>query len=131
MGIVNTLLAMISLVHIRQITIVLFLATTTGTAHADFTGRVVAVTDGDTIKVLDSTNTQYKVRLRGIDSPEKGQPYGTASKTNLASIVAGKEVFVESVKNDRYFNLGRHLVRAQHYRDLRVSAFSEWSRTIA
>jgi len=29
------------------------------------------------------------------------------------------------------FNLGRHLVRAQHYRDLRISAFSEWSRTVA
>ena len=29
------------------------------------------------------------------------------------------------------FNLGRHLVRAQHYRDLRISAFSEWSRAVA
>jgi len=29
------------------------------------------------------------------------------------------------------FNLGRHLVRAQHYRDLRVSAFGEWSRAVA
>jgi putative transposase len=29
------------------------------------------------------------------------------------------------------FNLGRHLVRAQHYRDLRISAFSEWSRVVA
>ena len=29
------------------------------------------------------------------------------------------------------FNLGRHLVRAQHYRNLRVSAFAEWSRVVA
>lgn len=29
------------------------------------------------------------------------------------------------------FNLGRHLVRAQHYRDLRIGAFSEWNRTVA
>jgi putative transposase len=29
------------------------------------------------------------------------------------------------------FNLGRHLVRAQHYRDLRISAFEEWSRAVA
>jgi putative transposase len=29
------------------------------------------------------------------------------------------------------FNLGRHLVGAQHYRDLRMSAFTEWSRTVA
>ena len=56
----------------------------------------------DTIKVLDSTNTQYKVRLTGIDAPERGQPFGTASKDNLAQMVAGKEVFVESDKKDRY-----------------------------
>ena len=71
-------------------------------ANADLTGRVVAVTDGDTIKVLDSTNTQHKVRLTGIDAPERGQPYGTASRDHLASMVAGKDVRVESKKNDRY-----------------------------
>jgi putative transposase len=32
---------------------------------------------------------------------------------------------------ENLFNLGRHLVRAQHYRDLRVSAFGEWSRAVA
>ncbi len=69
---------------------------------ADITGRVVSVTDGDTIKVLDSTNTQYKVRLTGIDAPERGQPFDTASKDNLAQMVAGKAVFVESDKKDRY-----------------------------
>ena len=71
-------------------------------AHADITGRVVAVTDGDTIKVLDADNTQYKVRLTGIDAPEKKQPFGDASRKNLASLVAGKEVLVESNKQDRY-----------------------------
>jgi endonuclease YncB( thermonuclease family) len=71
-------------------------------AYADITGRVVAVTDGDTIKVLDSTNTQHKIRLTGIDAPERGQPFGTASTKHLASMVAGKEVLVESEKNDRY-----------------------------
>ena len=71
-------------------------------AHADITGRVVAVTDGDTIKVLDADNTQYKVRLTGIDAPEKKQPFGDASRKNLASLVAGKEVLVESNKKDRY-----------------------------
>ena len=29
------------------------------------------------------------------------------------------------------FNLGRHKVSAQHYRDLRISAFAEWSRAVA
>ena len=71
-------------------------------AYADISGRVVSVTDGDTIKVLDSTNTEHKVRLTGIDAPERGQPYGTASRDHLASMVAGKEVKVESTKSDRY-----------------------------
>ena len=71
-------------------------------AFADVTGRVVAVTDGDTIKVLDSTDTQHKIRLKGIDAPQRGQPFGTKSKDNLASMVAGKEVLVESDKNDHY-----------------------------
>jgi endonuclease YncB( thermonuclease family) len=56
-------------------------------AHADITGRVVAVTDGDTTKVLDANNTQHKVRLTGIDAPKKKQPFGKASKEHLASEV--------------------------------------------
>ena len=71
-------------------------------AHADITGRVVAVLDGDTIKVLGSDNTEYKVRMSGIDAPERGQPYGNASRKHLASLVAGKEVLVESDKQDSY-----------------------------
>ena len=65
-------------------------------------GEVVAITDGDTIKILTPTKQQIKVRLADIDTPERGQPYSNASRENLASMVAGKEVFVESTKNDRY-----------------------------
>ena len=43
-----------------------------------------------------------EVRLTGIDAPERGQPFGQASKKYLAALVSGKEVFVESNKNDRY-----------------------------
>ena len=71
-------------------------------ANADITGIVVSVTDGDTIKVLDQNSVQHKVRLTGIDAPERGQPFGQASKKYLAALVSGKEVFVESNKNDRY-----------------------------
>ena len=70
--------------------------------QADITGRVVGVTDGDTIKLLDSHNVEHKVRLTGIDAPERGQPFGAASTKHLASMVAGKEVFVESSKEVRY-----------------------------
>lgn len=71
-------------------------------AHADFTGLVVAVTDGDTIKVLGADQVEHKVRLSGIDAPERGQPYSNASRKHLASLVAGKEVFVETTKLDIY-----------------------------
>ena len=71
-------------------------------AQGDVTGIVVSVTDGDTIKVLDRNRVQHKVRLTGIDAPERGQPFGQASKKYLASMVSGREVFIESSKNDRY-----------------------------
>ena len=43
-------------------------------------GRVVAVTDGDTVRLLSVSNVEYKVRLTGIDAPEKAQAFGLASK---------------------------------------------------
>ncbi len=66
------------------------------------TGKVVKVTDGDTITVLDNTNIQHRIRLQGIDAPERGQPYGNASSKHLASLVAGKTVSVKWAKRDRY-----------------------------
>ena len=59
-------------------------------ASADFlTGKVVKITDGDTLYVLDANHKQHKIRLAGIDAPERKQAYGLASRKHLASIVAG------------------------------------------
>ncbi len=72
-------------------------------AYADLiNGRVVSVSDGDTITVLDNTNTQHKIRLAGIDAPEKNQAFGTASKRSLSDMVFGRQVAVEWSKHDRY-----------------------------
>ena len=71
-------------------------------ALVDLSGRVVAVTDGDTIKLLDADQIEHKIRLTGIDAPERGQPYGNASRKHLADLVAGKQVSIESDKKDRY-----------------------------
>lgn len=65
-------------------------------------GRVVGVADGDTVTVLDEQRQQYKVRLAGIDAPEKSQAFGTRSKQNLSDAVFGKTVTVEWNKVDRY-----------------------------
>jgi len=54
------------------------------------TGKVVKITDGDTLYVLDANYKEYKIRLAGIDTPERKQAYGLASRKHLASIVAGK-----------------------------------------
>jgi endonuclease YncB( thermonuclease family) len=71
-------------------------------AHADFSGEVVAVTDGDTITVLDAGKTRRKVRLAGIDAPERGQPGGYRSKESLSQLVYARRVRVEDEKNDPY-----------------------------
>ena len=65
-------------------------------------GRVVKVSDGDTITVLDSTNTQHKVRLNRIDAPEKGQAFGQVSRKYLAGMVTNGTVKVEWKKKDKY-----------------------------
>lgn len=69
-------------------------------------GKVVGVSDGDTITVLDSTKSQHKIRLIGIDAPEKTQAFGQASKQSLSELVFDKDVRVEVTKLDRY---GREL----------------------
>jgi len=65
-------------------------------------GKVIHVQDGDTITVLDDTNTQHKIRLSGIDAPEKREAFGNISKQSLADMVAGQAVAVDWVKADKY-----------------------------
>lgn len=67
--------------------------------------RVVKVSDGDTIIVLDASCVQTRVRLWAIDAPEKKQPYGEASRRHLAEKIAGKEVRLEPHGRDRYGRL--------------------------
>lgn len=68
-------------------------------------GQVVKVSDGDTITVLDSSKTQHKIRLAGIDAPEKKQDFGNAAKKILAGKVAGQTVCVSWHKKDKYGRL--------------------------
>jgi len=66
------------------------------------TGKVVGVTDGDTITVLDGQKRQHKIRLDGIDAPESSQDFGSRAKQSLSDLVFGKTVTVTSSKKDRY-----------------------------
>lgn len=69
---------------------------------ATIEGRVVGVADGDTITVLDDNKVQHKIRLAGIDAPEKKQPFGQRSKQSLSDLVFDKAVTVETNKRDKY-----------------------------
>ena len=65
-------------------------------------GKVIHVADGDTITVLDDTNIQHKIRLAGIDAPQKRQAFGNVSKQSLSEMVAGQFGAVEWVKVNKY-----------------------------
>jgi endonuclease YncB( thermonuclease family) len=87
----------------KSLTIALILVLTNQAVVADtLSGRVVAVADGDTVTVLDAKRQQHKIRLGGIDAPEKAQPFGQRSKENLSRLVFNKDVRVEWDKRDKY-----------------------------
>jgi endonuclease YncB( thermonuclease family) len=69
---------------------------------ADLQGKVVSIADGDTLTILDASNTQHKIRLAGIDAPEKSQPFGARSKQSLSDCAYGKQVAIQGDKVDRY-----------------------------
>lgn len=68
----------------------------------ELTGKVIKVSDGDTITILDNENQVYHVRLDKIDAPEKKQEYGFESKQYLKSLIWMKDVLVKYNKKDRY-----------------------------
>jgi len=69
---------------------------------ATLQGKVVNVADGDTLTVLDDQNTLHKIRLQGIDAPEKSQPFGQKSKQSLSQLVHSQIITVEFQKKDKY-----------------------------
>jgi len=91
---------------IRPLLLLAFLSILANGVHAyTLTGRVVGVIDGDTIIVLDAAHQQHKVRLGGIDAPEKSQAFGLRSKQQLSQLVFDRTVAIEGSKLDRYGRL--------------------------
>ncbi len=66
-----------------------------------FVGRVIGVTDGDTLTVLHN-GAPEKIRLYGIDAPEKKQPFGAVAKNYASTRAFGKTVRVRVVGLDHY-----------------------------
>ncbi len=98
--------------------------------------KCVKVSDGDTITVLQ-WKKEYKVRLYGIDCPEKSQAYGKKAKKFTADKVFGKIVDVDVKDTDRYgrlvgivhcelFSLNEELLKngyAWHYKQYSKDSF--------
>ena len=68
---------------------------------ADFTGPVVSVLDGDTLEVLHNQHPE-RIRLNGIDCPEKSQAYGQKAKQAASALVFEKEVTLHTLGKDKY-----------------------------
>ena len=96
----------------KIIKIILFILLFNKTVHAEtLHGWVIGISDGDTITVLDNTNTQFKIRLAGIDAPEKKQDFGNASKKSLSDLVYDQQVTVDWHKEDRYGRIVGKVIR--------------------
>ena len=83
------------------LSILLNLLLTTAVFAADFTGPVVSVLDGDTIKVLHNQRPE-RIRLKGIDCPENGQAYSRKAKQAASALVFGKNVTLQVHGKDKY-----------------------------
>jgi endonuclease YncB( thermonuclease family) len=87
---------------ITTVALITVLCLTAAAQKQTITGKVVGVSDGDTITVLDDSNKQHKIGLEGIDAPESNQDYGSRAKQSLSDLVFGKTVTVISSKKDKY-----------------------------
>lgn len=86
----------------KGLTLISLLLVSALSQAAVVTGKVVGVSDGDTITILDNRMNQHKIRLSGIDAPEKSQPFGQVSKRSLSDLVFSQSVDVEYDQEDRY-----------------------------
>ena len=79
---------------------------------ADFNGVVVRVLDGDTIDVFQKSEQKtQRVRLSGIDAPEKNQPFGQRSRQLLSEMVVQRYVSVKESGKDRYGRILGDVIR--------------------
>ena len=65
-------------------------------------GKVIKIADGDTLTLLTPSNQQVKIRLAGVDTPERKQPFGNKAKQALSNLAFQKQALVEIAAKDRY-----------------------------
>lgn len=91
----------VTLKRLAACNVVWFCCTTVAVAE-QLQGRVVGISDGDTITLLDAEKNQHKIRLEGIDAPEERQAFGTRAREALGKKVHEQNIRVEWSKLDTY-----------------------------
>jgi len=76
-----------------------------GTLACNLAGKVIRIVDGDSITVVDSEKDRHKIRMAGIDAPERRQPHGKAAHQYLAKLIFKKQVCIAWYKRDKYQRL--------------------------
>lgn len=111
----------------RSLALLLSLAAAGQVFAATLTGRVIGIQDGDTVTILTIGHSQERIRLAGIDAPEKGMPFGQKSRAHLAAAIAQREATVEYTKRDRYGRIvGKVLVDGTDVSLAQVQAGLAW-----
>jgi len=73
-----------------------------GKVDGDYTGKVVKIIDGDTYDLLLKNNTTIRIRMNGIDAPEKGMPYSKKATKYLGELCKGHCITIKKSKTDQY-----------------------------
>jgi micrococcal nuclease len=93
-------------------------------------GKVVGIADGDTFTLLTEDKSQKKIRLYGIDCPEKRQPFGSVAKQKLSELIFGKQVQVEFRTYDRWRRIvGIVFCNDQNINEAMISTGMAWHFT--
>jgi len=82
--------------------LLVFVAMACAAHAATIEGKAIHIADGDSITLLDADKTKHRIRIDGIDAPEKAQPFGDRARQSMVRMVAGKEVTADCHKTDRY-----------------------------
>jgi endonuclease YncB( thermonuclease family) len=86
----------------RIVLIIIFFLSLSNCLYSQLKGRIIVVSDGDSVSLLDEKNVVFKIRLNGIDAPEKKQDFGNASKNFIGDLIYDKFVWVRTNGLDRY-----------------------------
>lgn len=112
---------------IRAQLVLILLCMATQVSANVISARVIGITDGDTIKVLNPANVQLIIRLAEVDAPEHHQAFGERSKQNLSLICYGKQASIEVVDVDRYERLvGRVMCEGVNANKAQVRSGMAW-----